>query len=252
MCLNGQEIASQNCGSAAPNCVQKATGDYCSPTVDGKFCEATAEQFSCTAVGVFPDPKVCQEYHHCMAIGSKSFRYKCPPGYVFQSDYDDLEDDGNYCMHGMSHYDCAKVHCSMKFEDGIHSVYGAFDAEMNEMREQRKYYGLCSNSNGVNQILMFKCSKGAHLGYDSHGEYRRAECCYDCEGEGKFANSNDPSTYYLCYMDPIMVPGSCHSGYAFDIVDCPKGYHFNSKTGFCDIKAPNSGTSISKSFAVEN
>ena len=161
-----------------------------------------------------------------------------PYGYVFDfcTDIDEDGYEGNYCVESgpvPSPDFCGKVYCNEKFDDGIHSVYGIRDNYGEVYDPIGKYYGLCYNSNGINNILMFKCSKGAYFG-GAKREYGQVDCCYSCEDEGKFANSNDPSTYYLCYSDST--GGSTCSDYNYEIIDCPKGYHFNQKTGFCDIK----------------
>uniref|UniRef100_A0A182NQ04 Chitin-binding type-2 domain-containing protein n=1 Tax=Anopheles dirus TaxID=7168 RepID=A0A182NQ04_9DIPT len=197
-CIAGQEIeASFPCASGT-FCNEGTAFDRCGPTPSAACVTSTeTASFTCTSTGVIPDPNNCNNYHVCLTVGASSTEYNCPPGYVFSI-------ASSSCIRQMTAANCVTVACTPRVPSYV--LYGT----------SRVYYAICDGVNRPTQIL--RCPNGALFTYFSNSS-RFGECVYTCSGQGNYPNSNNPSTYFQCYISSGRL--------VYNEIDCPQNTIFN-------------------------
>ncbi|XP_058128575.1 uncharacterized protein LOC131292849 [Anopheles ziemanni] len=203
-CFGVQEIdVSIPCGSDA-YCTALTAGDRCGPIPSDECRASTASQpFTCSSSGVFPDPNNCNVYHVCLAVNSISNVYRCAPGYVF-----DITTFA--CLRQLSSTACVTVRCVVG--SPAYVLYGT----------SRRYYAICDGQNLPAQV--YRCPNGALFTFFS-ASLPYGECVYSCTGQGNYPNSNNPNSYFQCYIS--------NGRLVYTEVDCPTNTVFNSTLRYC-------------------
>ncbi|XP_065090522.1 uncharacterized protein LOC135711576 [Ochlerotatus camptorhynchus] len=217
-CGGGQTSVCSNCTALsiciAPNIAVdvKCSGSnaYCVPgdveascsTVPAEGCAPPSDETAaivCSSQGLLPDPSNCNIYHVCRTVQGFSDVYKCPSGTRFNLSV--LQ------CRTQSLSPCVTVSCGAT---GGFVYYGT----------SRQYYAYCLVQNGVTTPYMFKCSNRASFSTVTNS------CVYVCAGVGNFVNTNDPSTYYQCYI--------ANGRYVPALRQCPLGTTtFNQTLQYC-------------------
>ncbi|XP_049543746.1 uncharacterized protein LOC125956174 [Anopheles darlingi] len=203
-CIGTTEIAqSINCATGL-YCVEGTSSDRCGPIASDVCLQSTVStSFTCTSTGILPDPNNCNNYHVCLAVGEASSVYNCAPGYVFN-----IASAG--CIREVSTTNCVTVTCPAG--EPTYVLYGT----------SRQYYVICDGTNPPTHIL--KCPNQALFSFFS-GSTRFGECVYTCSGQGNYANSNNPSSYFQCYV--------LNGRIVYREVDCPQNTIFNQTLRYC-------------------
>ncbi|XP_052860243.1 uncharacterized protein LOC128267452 [Anopheles cruzii] len=203
-CINGVEVnPTINCG-AGLYCIESTSSDRCGPTPSAVCLQSTAStSFTCRATGVLPDPNNCNNYHVCLAVGEASSIYNCPPGYVFS-----IASAG--CIRQVSAANCVTVTCPAG--EPAYVLYGT----------TRQYYVVCDGTNRPTQVL--KCPNQSFFTFFASST-RFGECVYTCSGQGNYPNSNNPSSYFQCYL--------LNGRIVYTEVDCPQNTVFNQTLRYC-------------------
>lgn len=149
------------------------------------------------------DPNNCQNYHVCLAASESSTVYTCPPGYVFNI-------VTTSCIRQISAANCVTVSCPVAVPSYV--LYGT----------SRVYYVVCDGVNLPTEVL--RCPNGALFTFFSSST-RFGECVYTCSGQGNYPNSNNPSSYYQCYIS--------NGRLVYNELDCPSGTIFNQTLRYC-------------------
>ncbi|XP_053659194.1 uncharacterized protein LOC128708258 [Anopheles marshallii] len=203
-CFGTQEIeATFTCGTGL-FCIEGTATDRCSPTPsEACITSSASSSFTCTATGVFPDPNNCNYYHVCLAISESSSVYRCPPGYVF-----DVVTSS--CIRQLSAANCVTVTCPVGAPRYV--LYGT----------SRVYYAVCNGASLPTQVL--RCPNGALFTFFTSSTIF-GECVYTCSGQGNYANSNNPGSYFQCYIS--------NGRLVYNELDCPSGTIFNQTLRYC-------------------
>ncbi|XP_019526432.2 uncharacterized protein LOC109398504 [Aedes albopictus] len=194
VCL-GSTNSKKNCTATSPTtpyCVNGA----CSASYDSAG-ECTPSGVTCTGVGFFPDPKVCQNYHYCEAVGEESSVYECPPNYVYNA-------ETTLCKQKVYATDCVTVKCD---ESKVFVAYGT----------SKKYYAFCQFANSVaTSIQVLMCPDG----YSFDG----SNCVFKCPGAGNYGHM-DPKKYFQCYYSGSQL--------IYTIQSCPSGKNYDKDLRVC-------------------
>ncbi|EAU77177.1 uncharacterized protein LOC120902773 [Anopheles arabiensis] len=203
-CFGTQEIETTfTCGTGL-FCIEGTASDRCGPTPSDVCVTSTESRpFTCSASGLFPDPNNCQNYHVCLAASESSTVYTCPPGYVFNI-------VTTSCIRQISAANCVTVSCPVAVPSYV--LYGT----------SRVYYVVCDGVNLPTEVL--RCPNGALFTFFSSST-RFGECVYTCSGQGNYPNSNNPSSYYQCYIS--------NGRLVYNELDCPSGTIFNQTLRYC-------------------
>ncbi|XP_053674782.1 uncharacterized protein LOC128725085 [Anopheles nili] len=185
-------------------CTEGIAYDRCNPTPSNECLTSTlGSTFTCTSRGISPDPVNCNIYHVCLGAGETSSIYKCPPGYVFSV-------QTSACIRQLTAANCVTVRCPVG--DPSYVLYGS----------NRQYYVTCDGQNQPTRVL--RCPTGAFFTYFTSNT-RIGECVYSCSGQGNYPNSNNPSSYYQCFIS--------NGRLVYTELDCPTGTLFNQTLQFC-------------------
>ncbi|XP_065090520.1 uncharacterized protein LOC135711575 [Ochlerotatus camptorhynchus] len=200
-CFGGNPIAEATCAGSNPYCNPGDVAASCL-TTPANGCGAPAGTVSaivCTALGVLPDPNNCKIYHVCRNMQQNSDVYQCPPGYHFNL-------TSQWCRSDQAEQ-CVQVTC------GTTSGFVYYGTS-------RQYFVYCSLVNGVpSPASIFKCPNRATFNLTS------ISCVYQCPGQGNFENSNDPSSFYQCYI--------VNGQYVVTLQRCPTGTTFKEALQYC-------------------
>ncbi|XP_001662772.2 uncharacterized protein LOC5576618 [Aedes aegypti] len=194
VCL-GSTQSTKNCTAATPStpfCVNGA----CSASYDSAS-GCTPSGVTCTGVGFYPDPKVCQIYHYCEGVDQESSVYECPPNYVYNA-------ETTLCKQKIYAADCVTVKCD---PNKIFVSYGT----------SKKYYAFCQFENDVaKSIQVLKCPDNCNFDGNS--------CLFKCPGTGNYAHM-DPAKYYQCYYSGAVL--------TFTTQTCPSGKNYDKDLRVC-------------------
>uniref|UniRef100_A0A1Q3FR02 Putative conserved secreted protein n=1 Tax=Culex tarsalis TaxID=7177 RepID=A0A1Q3FR02_CULTA len=160
VCLAGLQ-SNSGCPANKPFC----NNNKCSAFPDYRACPVSS--LNCTGTGFYPDPKACQFFHYCQAVGNQSDVYECPGNYVFNP-------ETALCRRATNESSCFIVHCD---PNKILQRFG----------NSTKYFAYCREQ----EILMAKC--------DDFNVFNGSRCVFECPKEGLFAHP-DPARYYSCYF----------------------------------------------------
>uniref|UniRef100_A0AAG5D191 Chitin-binding type-2 domain-containing protein n=1 Tax=Anopheles atroparvus TaxID=41427 RepID=A0AAG5D191_ANOAO len=203
-CVGVQEINVSIPCATGSYCTTLTAGDRCGPIPSDECISSTASKpFTCTSLGVFPDPNNCNVYHVCLAAKDNSNVYKCAPGYVF-----DIASVG--CIRQVLPTTCVTVRCAVG--SPAYVLYG----------NSRQYYVICDGQNLPTQVM--RCPNGSFFTFFST-TLPYGECVYSCTGQGNYPNSNNPISYFQCYIS--------NGRLVYTEVDCPKNTVFNSTLRYC-------------------
>ncbi|KAL1400652.1 hypothetical protein pipiens_007253 [Culex pipiens pipiens] len=180
VCIQG-DMTKKACPLDKPYCNK----NVCSTTISSEY-GCTPEPLKCTGIGFYPDPKACQFYHYCEAVGEPSTAYDCQPNNVFNA-------ATHMCKQKKLAGDCVTVTCD---PGKIFQTYGT----------SKTYFAYCSGS----EIEMLKC--------DTNYVFNRSGCVFQCPKEGNFAH-HDPKKFYECVYsgtELVAMEISCPGGKEFD------------------------------------
>ncbi|XP_058465226.1 peritrophin-48-like [Malaya genurostris] len=193
----GNPAATIPCDSEFPYCNPGEGQSSCLDT-PAPSCTSEPGPITCSSVGVLPDPD-CTIYHVCLKVGNVSDVYKCPAGTNFNL-------ATHMCRAGNANT-CVRIQC------GVTTGFVYYG-------NSRQYYALCTVVNGqVTSTNIYQCPNRATF------DMRTKSCVYSCPGQGNFANSNDPATYYQC----AIVNGRPVA----NLKRCPAGRIFNQTLSYC-------------------
>ncbi|XP_062555449.1 uncharacterized protein LOC134220409 [Armigeres subalbatus] len=200
-CISANVVVDVPCNSSSAYCNPGDVEASCS-TVPAEGCAAVADQtaaITCSSVGLLPDPSNCNIYHVCRTVQGTSDVYQCPAGTRFNLAVMQCR------AQGLS--PCVTVTC------GVASGFVYYGTS-------RQYYAYCLVANGVTSRFIFKCPNRATFSMVTNS------CVYVCPGVGNYVNSNDPATYYQCYVS--------NGRYVAVLRQCPLGTTtFNQTLQYC-------------------
>ncbi|XP_055533912.1 uncharacterized protein LOC129723610 [Wyeomyia smithii] len=202
ICINGNPTAEVTCGGDFPYCNPGSVQASCSATPAagcGGSDNGGAAPIVCSSIGVFPDPLICTSYHVCREGQTTSDLYVCPSGTRFNL-------ATSQCR-AQTNTNCVTIRCNTT-NSGF-AYYGT----------SRQYYAFCSVTNGVATPYILKCPNRATFSMNT------LSCVYSCPGQGNFVNTNDPTTYYQCYI--------LNGRWVADLRRCPTGTSFNQTLTYC-------------------
>ncbi|XP_038111333.1 uncharacterized protein LOC6047124 isoform X1 [Culex quinquefasciatus] len=188
VCIQG-DMTRKACPLDKPYC----NNNVCSTTISSEY-GCTPDPLKCTGIGFYPDPKACQFYHYCEAVGDPSTVYDCQPNNVFNA-------ATLMCKQRKLATDCVTVTCD---PGKIFQSYGT----------SKTYFAFCSGS--PVGIEMLKC--------DTNYVFNGSGCVFQCPKEGNFAHHNPEKFYECVYSGTKLV--------AMEI-SCPEGKEFDAVIGIC-------------------
>ncbi|XP_055627536.1 uncharacterized protein LOC129769346 [Toxorhynchites rutilus septentrionalis] len=201
VCIGGSASGAISCSGNYQYCNPGEIEASCS-TNPAEGCGGTSGSqvtpMVCSDMGVFPDPGNCNYYHVCLSETGRSYLYECPQGTSFNI-------DAQQCR-AQSAAGCTTCKC------GTTSGFVYYG-------NSRVYYCFCSVVNGVTTSFIKKCPNRATFSMDT------MSCVFNCPGQGNFANSNRPSTYFQCYI--------MNGRWVANLVSCPIGTIFNQTLSYC-------------------
>ncbi|EDS39888.1 conserved hypothetical protein [Culex quinquefasciatus] len=169
----------QACPAATPHC-NSEEGGVCSTIPDPlEECAAAATDFTCTAIGKFPDPYTCDGYYYCETVGGIGDAYKCPTGYNYNSKV-------QLCQRAFGAFGgCQTVNCT-----GVTAIFTQYPGNP-------QYFFYCkpgADDMVPKEPIMFSCGDGASF------DVKENKCIYKCPREGLFKKEGSPASYYQCYF----------------------------------------------------
>lgn len=201
LCISANVVIDVPCNSTNAYCNPGDVEASCS-TVPATGCTPPSDEtvaITCSSVGMLPDPSNCNIYHVCRAVQGTSDVYQCPAGTTFNLSL--LQ------CRTQNVSPCVTVTC------GTASGFVYYGAS-------RQYYAYCLVANGVTSRYIFKCPNRATFSMVTNS------CVYVCSGVGNFVNTNDPATYYQCYV--------ANARYVAALRQCPVGTStFNQTLQYC-------------------
>ncbi|XP_029720871.2 uncharacterized protein LOC115262615 [Aedes albopictus] len=201
LCISTTVVIDVPCNSTNAYCNPGDVEASCS-TVPATGCAPPSDEtvaITCSSVGMLPDPSNCNIYHVCRTVQGTSDVYQCPTGTTFNLSV--LQ------CRTQSVSPCVTVTC------GATSGFVYYGSS-------RQYYAYCLVANGVTSRYIFKCPNRATFSMVTNS------CVYVCAGVGNFVNTNDPATYYQCYV--------ANGRYVAALRQCPAGTSsFNQTLQYC-------------------
>ncbi|XP_063708100.1 uncharacterized protein LOC134836803 [Culicoides brevitarsis] len=210
--------AGVDCPASHPYCVTDVRADRCSNVEDPLRPECwkshvTWNDFFCTDVGYFPDPKNCQNYYICsydhILADIVPQRYECPPGHIFN--YARNKECTRYVNPPASY--CPNITCNS--QEPSYAIVHPRDSS---------YYYFCMPHPmipGDNYVpIMFRCDDG--------WTFNGRRCTFNCQREGRYSVKGSDTAYYECSY--------VNGRYEFTVEKCPKGFKFVQSIGFCQLQ----------------
>ncbi|EAT35164.1 AAEL012650-PA [Aedes aegypti] len=202
VCISANDVIDVPCNSTTNAYCQPGDVEASCSTEPATGCAAPSDEtvaITCSSVGMLPDPSNCNIYHVCRAVQGISDVYQCPAGTRFNLSV--LQ------CRTQSVSPCVTVTC------GATSGFVYYGTS-------RQYYAYCSVANGVTNRYIFKCPNRATFNMATNS------CVYVCAGVGNYVNTNDPATYYQCYV--------ANGRYVAALRQCPVGTStFNQTLQYC-------------------
>ncbi|EAT35165.1 AAEL012647-PA [Aedes aegypti] len=202
LCISASIVVDVPCNSTTyPYCIPGEVEARCSTEPTSGCAPASDEivAITCSSVGVLPDPSNCNIYHVCRTVQGISDVYQCPTGTRFNLRV-------RQCR-ARRVTPCVTVTC------GATSGFVYYGTSS-------QYYAYCLVANGVTSRYIFKCPYRASFNMSAKS------CIYRCTGVGNFVNTNDPTTFYQCYVANGRLVAALRS--------CPVGTNtFNQTLQYC-------------------
>lgn len=175
------------CGGPAPYCIANSDGDgaRCSAT-PLPTCPPSPVSFSCTGLGVFPDPADCHKFYNCYQATTGgpiiAQAFTCPNLYVFDPSGPKNPD---YCRLTNNFY-CTTSGCGVNDIKNVALSYAYFPATKGQ------YVATCQRTSPA--IVIF-CPPN----YDVNVSTLPASCVMTCKNPfGKTVLVGTTNQYYIC------------------------------------------------------
>uniref|UniRef100_A0A1W7R764 Putative conserved secreted protein n=1 Tax=Aedes albopictus TaxID=7160 RepID=A0A1W7R764_AEDAL len=201
LCISNNDVIEVPCGSNYAYCNPGDVEASCS-TIPATGCAPPADEtvaIVCSSVGILPDPTNCNIYHVCRAGQDISDVYQCPTG---------------------TRFSLSVLRCQVQRVTSCVTVTCGATSGFVYYGNSRQYYAYCSVENAMPNRYIFKCPYRARFSMDTKS------CVYRCSGVGNYVNTNDPATYYQCYV--------ANGRYVAVLRSCPVGTTtFNQRLQYC-------------------